>query len=255
MQKHIFLIRHGESTANLDLNRYHTDKDHNVPLTQFGYEQTVNAGKFLKQFFEEHPELKSKKVRIYYSPYLRTRQTMEGVFEGAGDLLSDKKNIQFREEMLLRERESAVFPYLSQDQRKPFSSYETDHYQGVVEKGGTFYARPPRGESYADTTLRTEVFKDKMLTSMARNDIEVAIVISHKNTLECFEKAFFHKDIDWLNNLPNFPNAGIKLIKQKPEKGYTNDLILENNQRSKHLPKDYKTRAFGVSEEVNKISA
>lgn len=244
--KNIFLIRHGESVGNLDVTRYATDKDHNVALTEFGYQQAVNAGKFLKKYFEEHPELKEKKIRIYYSPYLRTKQTLDGIMEGAEGAL-DKNKIIAREDSLLRERDYGIFSLLGDNEsRKKLFPVQYSFFEQLIQQSGKFYARPPQGESPADTAIRTEIFKDKLMSSLERNDdADIAIVISHDAVLKCFEKNFFHKDVKWYESQPKFPNAGIKLLHQEGHKSYTSSLLFENEKRSPNLPADYKVKGHG----------
>ncbi len=246
--KHIFLVRHGESTANLDHTRYAKDHDFKVPLTTFGHEQAVDAGKALKQFFDEHPELQGKKIRVYYSPYLRTQQTKNGLVEGAGNLLSNEtSNIQFREESLLRERDFGIFTQVRnpEERLKKFAT-ESAYIKSLAEKRGDFYAPIPLGESMADTTARMETFKEKMMSSLDRKNIDVCIIVGHKDTLACFEKEFFHHDIEWLNNHNQFKNGDIKLLHKEGDNPYTSEIIFNNKQRSPHMPSDYKSAPYGV---------
>ena len=244
--KNIFLIRHGESAGNLDINRYATDKDHNVPLTEFGYQQALNAGKFLKKHFDEHPELKDKKIRVYYSPYLRTRQTLEGILEGAEGTI-DKTKIVAREDSLLRERDYGIFSLVGdKESRQRLFPLQNEFFEQLNAQNGKYYARPPQGESLADTNIRTELFKDKLMGSLDRNeDVDVAIIVSHDSTLKCFEKSFFHKDVAWFEAQPKFPNCGVKLIQQTGPKSYRSDLIYSNEKRLPNLPADYKSQAYG----------
>ena len=246
--RNIFLVRHGESTANLDHMRYAKDHDFKVPLTTFGHEQAVDAGKALKQFFDEHPELQGKKIRVYYSPYLRTQQTKDGIVEGAADLLSNEaSNVQFREDSLLRERDFGVFTQIRnpEDRLKKFSA-ESAYIKSLTNKKGDFYAPIPMGESMADTTVRMETFKEKMMSSIERNDIDVCIIVAHNDSIACFEKAFFHHDIEWLKKREEFKNGDIKLLHKEGEKPYTSEVIFNNKQRSPHIPNDYKTSPYGV---------
>ena len=67
----IALIRHGESEANLDKTIFERVPDHAIPLTPHGHEQSAKAGRGLRELFEDEP------VRVYVSPYLRARQTLD----------------------------------------------------------------------------------------------------------------------------------------------------------------------------------
>ena len=246
--RNIFLVRHGESTANLDHMRYAKDHDFKVPLTTFGHEQAVDAGKALKQFFDEHPELNGKKIRVYCSPYLRTQQTKDGIIDGAGELLSkDNPNVQVREDALLCERNYGVFTQIRDPEARASQfKAESSYIKSLADKKGDFYAAVPLGESTANITARMETFKDKVMSSLERNDIEACIIIGHEGSLEGFEKAFFHHDIEWLSNHDQFKNGDIKLLHKEGDKPYTSEVIFNNKQRSPHIPHDYKTSPYGV---------
>ncbi|HWD78440.1 MAG TPA: phosphoglycerate mutase family protein, partial [Kribbella sp.] len=69
----IALIRHGESEANLDKTLFERMPDHAIPLTAHGHEQAAKAGKQLRELFE------NEAVRVYVSPYLRARQTLDSL--------------------------------------------------------------------------------------------------------------------------------------------------------------------------------
>jgi 2,3-bisphosphoglycerate-dependent phosphoglycerate mutase len=249
------LIRHAESTANLDPKYYAEHADYGVSLTQFGYDQAVNSGKALKDFFEKNPELSGKKIRIYFSPYLRTKQTKNAILEHAGDALSSEKaQVELREEPLLVERDFGTFTLVMDDKaRKKHYSNELEHIERLNQKGGGFFAKQPNGESRADASRRMEFFIQRMMGSADRNDIDCVIVISHSEVLKYFEKVFFHKDIKWLESEPNMNNGDIKLIERKADGPYTSERLFENKKRTPSMPKDYKVSAYGV--DVNQKEA
>ena len=49
----IFLVRHGESLGNINEQAYRQFGDHNVPLTQWGYQQALVAGRALADYVAE----------------------------------------------------------------------------------------------------------------------------------------------------------------------------------------------------------
>ena len=65
----IFLIRHGESEANVNPVRSLELSNHIVQLTEKGHVQAQNAGKALCHYFEK--EVASKKIYLYHSEYKR----------------------------------------------------------------------------------------------------------------------------------------------------------------------------------------
>lgn len=71
---HIFLIRHGESIANVGDNYIKRIPDHLVELTDLGKKQAYEGGVWLKNYCDEQG-ICLENARIWRSPYLRTRQT------------------------------------------------------------------------------------------------------------------------------------------------------------------------------------
>jgi len=67
------LLRHGESLGNVDESAYVTTADWRIPLTNLGKEQAVEAGRCLREKISEE----DAKIVFYYSPYLRTKQTLD----------------------------------------------------------------------------------------------------------------------------------------------------------------------------------
>lgn len=119
--KRIILIRHGESTGNVNENVYTTVPDWKVPLTENGKMQAVETGKRVKQLIGDDP------VSIYCSPYLRTKQTLLGVLSE----LKSNRIISAREE-----------PRITEQQFGNFQNYEDmSKYKECRKEFGRFYYR------------------------------------------------------------------------------------------------------------------
>ena len=73
---HIFLIRHGESVANIGDNYIKRIPDHLVTLTERGKEQARENGEWLAGYCREN-RIDLSNARIWRSPYHRTRQTCD----------------------------------------------------------------------------------------------------------------------------------------------------------------------------------
>ena len=56
--------------------------DHAIPLSKTGIEQAREAGKHFAKFLALLP---ISSARLWYSPYLRAKQTRDGLLEGIGD--------------------------------------------------------------------------------------------------------------------------------------------------------------------------
>ena len=78
----ILLVRHGESEGNLpkgDVNKVDPQQsgDYCLNLTPLGRTQAENKGREIGADF-------IRDALIYRSPYYRTRQTLDGIIQGAG---------------------------------------------------------------------------------------------------------------------------------------------------------------------------
>ncbi|MFC4020082.1 histidine phosphatase family protein [Micromonospora sp. GCM10011542] len=142
----LWIIRHGESTANVAATEAEasgaeliglTHRDADVPLSPTGEEQARATGNWLAGL----PADRRPDVAVV-SPYLRAVHTAELALHGTGVPVS-------RDERL-RDRELGILDGL------------TGHgvHQRFPEEGerrtrlGKFYYRPPGGESWTDVALR-----------------------------------------------------------------------------------------------------
>src|SRR5512140_554251 len=100
----ILLVRHGESLGNVDPTIHATTADHAVPLSARGVDQAREAGRavaahYAKVLGDERPH-----VRLWVSPYKRTRQTADALMETAGAWITDRV-----EHILLCEQQFGLF--------------------------------------------------------------------------------------------------------------------------------------------------
>jgi broad specificity phosphatase PhoE len=102
----IFLVRHGESEGNVDATIHARTADHAIPLSARGREQVVEAGRRLDAIFEARwgRPVDAPPVRLWASPYRRTRETADGIRAGAGRWIEDS-----REHILLCEQQFGLF--------------------------------------------------------------------------------------------------------------------------------------------------
>lgn len=79
----IHLVRHGLSESNLSTEVNKRKPDHAIELAPEGHEQAKQAGRFLGEHIQEGvPGFHRRRVLMLVSPYLRTRQTADGVEDG-----------------------------------------------------------------------------------------------------------------------------------------------------------------------------
>jgi broad specificity phosphatase PhoE len=74
--KRIILIRNGRSEANEDVAAYVHTPDWRIPLVEEGKHESIAAGRALGELTGDDP------VYFYYSPYIRSRQSLRYVLQG-----------------------------------------------------------------------------------------------------------------------------------------------------------------------------
>ena len=238
----IFLIRHGESVANVNGDLYAHYQDHNVPLSQFGYEQAQEAGRALKDYLAKNPAKNGGKPRFWNSPFKRTRQTLDGILETFG-----KANVDsIREDALLREQNYGIFGNIrDREVLKREFPHEYKQFQDCWEKQGSYYAVPPQGESVATVADRMRTFiNQQVMLNMAAGQ-EDLVLVAHGVSNRAFEMAFMGHEPEWYHQSKLPGNCDIIKIEGDLETGFTVERIHESKRRLDHLPPDYKTAPYG----------
>lgn len=223
----IFLVRHGESLGNINEQAYGQFGDHAVPLTEWGYRQAVDAGRSIAQYFEGMPSADLEKLRIWYSPFLRTRQSKDALLEA----LPAKLVGDINEDYLLREQDFGLFTeiYDRAEQKLKFPD-EFEKWARLRNNSGKFYARPPDGESRADVAQRVRLFLQTVLRD-ARNGHDNVVIVGHGVTNRAFEMNLLHHSVDWFEQSGNPGNADITLIEGTRSEALTSRLLHEAADR------------------------
>ena len=155
----IILVRHGESDGNVNTSRYCTTPDSLIKLTAQGYLQGVATGKEIRRLVGD------ESVTFFYSPYMRTRQTLLGLSHAWRG-----RRVKMIAEPRLREQDFGNF----QDDD------EMEKCHNERRRFGRLWYRFPSGESGSDVygrvgdlwaTLRT--FIDHPRDRPARNIVLV----------------------------------------------------------------------------------
>ncbi|MBB3543139.1 phosphoglycerate mutase family protein [Rhizobium sp. BK399] len=223
----IFLVRHGESLGNIDEKAYGQFGDHNVPLTQWGYRQVQTAGQALASYLAGLPQTGSASLDIWYSPYLRTRQSKDALLE----TLPPERIGAIREDYLLREQDFGLFTeiYDHAERRQKFPD-EFEKWARLRSTSGKFYARPPDGESRADVAQRLRLFLQTVIDDVSgiSNDV---IIVGHGVTNRAFEMNFLHLAVDWFERSDNPGNSDVTLIEGNRSFGYSSSLLHKATDR------------------------
>lgn len=213
---HIFLIRHGESIANVGLNYEKRIPDHLVSLTEQGKEQARENGKWLANYCKEK-SIDLSKARIWRSPFLRTRQTSEefNKFLGISDI---------REDITLTEQQFGLFDSVPEELWGELYPREYEEFKRQVCNQGKFYARLPLGESPFDVAIRIHQFMGTIYRDFEKHGVDTLFIFTHGTTLRTFLLRWFHYSPEWYQEERNPKNCWIREIDGDRDMGYINKL-------------------------------
>jgi 2,3-bisphosphoglycerate-dependent phosphoglycerate mutase len=203
--KNIYLVRHGESIANIDSTIYKTTADHAIPLSDLGFLQASEAGRQLCSIIPQ--DVESDKLRIWTSPYKRTRQTAAAML--AQLQIRFPGQVDIRENINLCEQHFGLFDGLTEEELKDKFPLEHHHYELAEKHEGKFWARMPLGESRFDVAVRVHQAFGTFHRDFEKRGIENIVVICHGVTLRAFAMQWLHLPYEWFENQPNPKNGAI----------------------------------------------
>lgn len=222
--KRVILMRHGESLGNVDDSAYVTTPDWQVPLTEKGRQQAFEAGKELYDIVGP-----KGKVFFYYSPYIRTKDTLQEI----------KK--YFNEDQIISTREE---PRISEQQFGNFQNVE-DVWESKQERHnfGRFYYRFPSGEAGLDVYSRVSSFistlvRDCQQYQKAGYDLDEinVIIITHGLSLRLFLMRWFQFSVEEFEESKNPENAQLVVMNKKCHTGFRWYELDEKHRKALNLP-------------------
>jgi broad specificity phosphatase PhoE len=172
----LWIIRHGESAANLSSRQAEASgqltvplasRDMDTPLSERGEAQAAAVGLWFAGQ-AERPAI------ILSSPYLRTRQTLNFVTQHWPQ--HSQPEIHFDER--LRERERGIFDGLTKAGVKTHLPDEYIKRQFL----GKFYHRAPGGESWCDVVQRLRSVVEYILRCHAGKHV---MIVAHEVVIYC----------------------------------------------------------------------
>jgi 2,3-bisphosphoglycerate-dependent phosphoglycerate mutase len=232
--KRILLVRHGQSLGNVDPNVHQTHADHAIPLSDEGKAQAIRAGGFLRQWFKANVS-PLVRPRLWTSPYLRTRQTADGIEEGMGTIWSGPPGRAFptpqemmevpfardrKENIALCEQQFGLFDGVPDDELPIRFPAEAAHYSKCEEFEGRFWARMPLGESRFDVAMRVHQAFGTWQRDAEKYGIDHLIVVGHGVTNRAIIMRWLHLPFEWFDQEPNPKNCSVRLIEDNEDKGY-----------------------------------
>lgn len=190
LPRRLLLVRHGESEANVNREVYSNTPDWKIPLTDLGREQAFDCGKRLRNIIQD------EKLYIYYSPYARTRQTLDEIRRSF-----DEAQIQGeREDERLREQEMGNYQPMA----------DMDRTWASRNEFGRLYYRFPYGESGADVGDRVSGFFDSLLRErigLTVPNMNERLMQGAREELGCLGLGRWSGEGDCLSVRPSGPHA------------------------------------------------
>jgi 2,3-bisphosphoglycerate-dependent phosphoglycerate mutase len=223
----IFLVRHGQSEANLDKSVNTRLPDHRVALSTEGHAQAGKVGDYLARQLKGAP-----RVRILVSPYVRARQTSAAIERGLTAVVIpfDK-----REATELRELEYGLFDGIADEDLPKIFPLEYEHYDKHKRFEGEFFAPMPLGESRCNVADRIKGVFGTILrdASADRTDpILDFIIVSHGVTIRAFRMQWMHYSWEWCEKEKNPRNCSVQLIEGQAG-GYKDRLVFDGFEVAK----------------------
>ena len=208
----LFLIRHGESVANIGENYEKRVPDHLVPLSERGMAQAREGGIFLADYCRKR-QIDLTGARIWRSPFLRTRQTC--------DLFNESLGIEtVREDITLTEQQFGLFDAIPYEKWGELYPAEFAEYERQQKGMGKFYARLPLGESPFDVAVRVHQFLGTIYRDFEKHGVDNLFVFTHGTTMRTLLLRYFHYSPEWYHEERNPKNCAIRLIEHHEDMGY-----------------------------------
>ncbi|MEY4530106.1 MAG: hypothetical protein RLZZ156_827 [Deinococcota bacterium] len=200
----LYIIRHGESIANIDKTARATIPDHKISLSTLGEQQCLELGKRLAEHIQEP-------MTIWTSPYTRARQTTQLFSQGLSHL-----PIQHFEDPRIRE----------QDWGNYYTEFEHTTMREGLDNHSRFFYRMPHGEAGTDVYDRVSSFLE-MLTR--ENTSNTVIISTHGMTAMVFLMRLLHWTYEEYENTTWFHNCGFVRFDKQNNNSYQISLDCRQN--------------------------
>lgn len=204
----ILLVRHGESEGNIDPVNYLKQGDQNISLTDKGWQQAIDTGKFLRHLYSHQ----SCWPLIYLSSYQRTKETLSGIAHGIGDKFPNSPNI-FEDPRLIEKHFGAtnMIEHPEGFLNPEFAAQLKSMSDSIYEKD-PFTTRNPLGESNKDNLLAVKSFIDGTFKRDIDNGHEEFLCVTHGATIINFLLSWAHLPMARRDDIPRLGNCDVVAI-------------------------------------------
>ena len=217
--RHILLVRHGESEANVNSTILTRVPDYQVHLTVRGVQQSRACA---REMLERQLVAPDVPLYCWVSPFERSKHTFEEITMVLGTGGVRPRRAWF--EPRLREQEfSGGFHQLD----------ELDRAYTDREAFGRFHFRLTGGESGADVYDRVDAFLESLFRFFGHPDFEdggVVLIVTHGLTLRLFLTRLLHWLPELFDEVPNPANASCTIVRCDPNRRPSFHLTAESAQ-------------------------
>jgi 2,3-bisphosphoglycerate-dependent phosphoglycerate mutase len=214
----VLLVRHGQSRSNVDGTENLRVADHAIELSEAGHTQARRCGDFLRDWFERElrrPDGSVPNIRLWHSPYQRTRQTAAHIEAACAGLLLDR-----REHLLLAEQQFGIFDGLSDEERAARYPDFYAYYEKCRDFEGKLWPKMPLGESRFEVAQRVHQSFGNFKRDEDKHGIETIVVVGHGTTNRAFTMMWLHLPYEWMHREPNPANCSVRLLEDGEDRGY-----------------------------------
>jgi len=220
----LYLVRHGETEANVDIALHLTKADHAMRLTARGRTQAVNAGAALARRLATEREAEGAafgSIRLWHSPYYRARETAGLILKAlAGSIDPAQGMISYREEPFLMEQKSGLQDGLTDEEFATAYPDAAAYYARHIQYNGRIYAISPMGESRMDVVVRVKHVFGTIIDDYRTHGIRHVILVNHGATLRACVMGWMRYSPEWLDAEKNPGNCWIRHLHGARASGY-----------------------------------
>ena len=198
----IYLVRHGESVANIE--GLYQGQTYDTNLSDLGKEQVKQISGYFQKIVQDGAKIDD----IWVSPLTRTKETALPI--------SSSLHIPYKLEPLLLEADHGVWSGKGKD-------WVCDNYMGFCEIWWNTPSKAefPEGEKFVEVVERA-----KELVAKLPKDKNI-ILVSHDNTIRAILSVAENRDIDKMWDYP-LENACICVLEEKNDGYDLKEIIVEH---------------------------
>lgn len=210
----LLFVRHAQSQSNENITILKSITNVSVSLTANGRLQATETGEYLSKYLKDN----NKKVKIWNSPYDRTRLTAQTIKEALaqnGFVLGTHYDEE--ESIHIAERQFGLIDDAMEYEKNHLDAF--NHYKLHSKEKKEFFARPPLGESPFDMCQRLDFFLKVVLENEENKQYDEHIIVSHGAAIRGLLTMKLKWKYEKYTEMPNPFNASIHLIDNNEYKG------------------------------------